>query len=392
MAQPIPKKVMLANNLEEKPTYTLLVDGNSLLELSWRGDPRINSRGVHIGGIFQFLLQLKILLAKRDFDYVYVFWDGDNSGELRFSLYPEYKANRDKHFNSDLVVSDYYKRMDAFVKRTLEYSNKNKEKIQAKATEKEEFHRQRKVLQEYLEELFVRQVMCDRIEGDDLIAYYCLHKKPNDRVYIVSGDMDISQLIDEYVCLYVPRLKKFLTTENHIKEIGYSHKNVLLKKMICGDVSDNIKGVKGIGEKTLFEIMPEIKEKEVKLWDVINRCKELSEQRIADKKKPLAAYNNIINGITDGMQGDKLYEVNEKIINLKRPLLTNEAINDMNDMMYVPIDGEDRSMANLYRMIMRDDITEIIDKDRFSNFFSTFNKSINKEKQFYQKWINDNAN
>ena len=59
MAQPIPKKVMLANNLEEKPTYTLLVDGNSLLELSWRGDPRINSRGVHIGGIFQFLLQLK---------------------------------------------------------------------------------------------------------------------------------------------------------------------------------------------------------------------------------------------------------------------------------------------------------------------------------------------
>lgn len=390
MSQPIPKKILESNIIEEKNTYTLLVDGNSLLELSWHGDPRINSNGIHIGGVFQFLLQLKILMSKRDFDYVYVFWDGDNSGELRFALYPEYKANRDKNFNIDIVSSDYYKKMDAFVKRTLEHSVKNKEKTQARLSEKEDFHRQKKILQEYLEELFIRQIMCNKIEGDDLIAYYCLHKKNNDRIYIVSGDMDISQLIDEYVCLYVPRLKKFITTKNHTEEIGYNYKNVLLKKMICGDASDNIKGVKGVAENTLLKLMPEIITQEVKLWDVIERCKALSEERIKDKKKPLAAYENIINGITTGMQGDKLYEVNEKIINLKKPLLTDEAIEMMDDMMYIPIDSEGRSMGNLYNMIVRDDIFELKDNNRFSTFFSTFNKSIEKEKKYYEKWLKEN--
>lgn len=390
MSQPIPKKILESNIIEEKNTYTLLVDGNSLLELSWHGDPRINSNGIHIGGVFQFLLQLKILMSKRDFDYVYVFCDGDNSGELRFALYPEYKANRDKNFNIDIVSSDYYKKMDAFVKRTLEHSVKNKEKTQARLSEKEDFHRQKKILQEYLEELFIRQIMCNKIEGDDLIAYYCLHKKNNDRIYIVSGDMDISQLIDEYVCLYVPRLKKFITTKNHTEEIGYNYKNVLLKKMICGDASDNIKGVKGVAENTLLKLMPEIITQEVKLWDVIERCKALSEERIKDKKKPLAAYENIINGITTGMQGDKLYEVNEKIINLKKPLLTDEAIEMMDDMMYIPIDSEGRSMGNLYNMIVRDDIFELKDNNRFSTFFSTFNKSIEKEKKYYEKWLKEN--
>jgi 5'-3' exonuclease len=390
--QPIPKKVIDSNNLpEEKSKYTLLVDGNSLLELSWHGDPRLNSRGVHIGGVFQFLLQLKILMAKRDFDYVYVFWDGDNSGELRFNLYPEYKANRDKNFNTDSVSSDYYKQMDVFMKHVLKHSAKNKEKNQAKLSEKEDFHRQRRILQEYLEELFIRQVMCDKIEGDDLIGYYCLNKKDNDKIYIVSGDMDISQLIDDYICLYIPRLKKFITPKNHTEEIGYYYKNTLLKKMICGDSSDNIKGVKGVAESTLFKIMPEIKTKEVKLWDVIDRCKTLSEERTKDKKKPLAAYENIINGITTGMQGDKLYEINKKIIDLKHPLLSHDAIEMMDDIMYVPIDGDGRSMGNLYKMIIRDDITELIDNNRFSTFFSTFNKSIEKEKKFYEKWKKDNG-
>ena len=54
--------------------------------------------------------------------------------------------------------------------------------------------------------------------------------------------------------------------------------------------------------------------------------------------------------------------------------------------MYVPIDGEGRTMGNLYNMIVRDDIFEIKDSDRFSTFFSTFNKSIEKEKKYYKNW------
>src|ERR1039458_7972447 len=107
MSQPIPKKIIQSHSLDtEKPFYTLIIDGNSLMEVAFNGDPRTNSRGEHIGGIFQFLLQLKILLSKREFDYIYVFWDGDNSGEYRARIYPEYKGNRDKNFNLDGVDSE----------------------------------------------------------------------------------------------------------------------------------------------------------------------------------------------------------------------------------------------------------------------------------------------
>lgn len=388
--QPIKQAIAERYNLDtEKPVYTLLVDGNSMLEVAFSADDKINGRNEHIGGIFQFLLQLKIILAKRDFDYIYVFWDGDNSGEYRARIYPEYKANRDKHYNLDGVESDYYKQIDKFTKRVLEKSRKatSPEKIDRK----EKFHRQRNVLFEYLEELFIRQVMCDKIEGDDLIAYYCLNKKPNDRIYIMSGDRDITQLldIDNYICIYIPVIKKFITTQNFKAEFGYHQQNVLLKKILCGDSSDNIKGIKGLGEKTLYDMMPEIKERKVSLNEVIDKCDELINERVNQKKKPLVVHQNIKNQVSDGINDGRVFEINEKIINLKKPILSDDAKEMIDSLMYNPIDSEGRNMSNLYKMIVRDDILDLIDDNRFSTFFSTFNKTIEKEKNMFEKWKNN---
>ena len=390
MAQPIPKRI-LEKNLEviDKGTYTLLIDGNSLLEVAFHADKTTNKHGEHVGGTFQFLLQMKILLSKRDFDYVYVFWDGDNSGELRYAIYPEYKANRDKKYNDDVIDSDYYKQIDKFVKNVL--VKRNRETPIEKLNEKELFHRQRNRLQKYLEELFVRQVMVDKIEGDDLIAYYCNNKKESDKIYIVSGDRDLTQLLGNNICLYVLVLKEFVTAENHKKILGIPHKNVLLKKIICGDASDNIKGIKGVGEKTLLTLFPEISEREVKLHEVVERCKILNDDRVKEKKKPLKSYDNIINQISDGLHSGNVFEINDKIINLQNPLLSKEAIDELDNMMYVPIDSEGRSMTNLYGLVCEDGIEDIIDERRFSSFFSTFNKTINKERDFLKKWIKGNT-
>ncbi len=390
MAQPIPKRI-LEKNLEviDKGTYTLLIDGNSLLEVAFHADKTTNKHGEHVGGTFQFLLQMKILLSKRDFDYVYVFWDGDNSGELRYAIYPEYKANRDKKYNDDVIDSDYYKQIDRFVKNVLD--KRNRETPIEKLNEKELFHRQRNRLQKYLEELFVRQVMVDKIEGDDLIAYYCNNKKESDKIYIVSGDRDLTQLLGDNICLYVLVLKEFVTAENHKKILGIPHKNVLLKKIICGDASDNIKGIKGVGEKTLLTLFPEIAEREVKLHEVVERCKILNDDRVKEKKKPLKSYDNIINQISDGLHSGNVFEINDKIINLQNPLLSKEAIDELDNMMYVPIDSEGRSMTNLYGLVCEDGIEDIIDERRFSSFFSTFNKTINKERDFLKKWIKENT-
>lgn len=389
--QPIPQKIADRHNIEvEKPFYTLLVDGNSMLEVSFSADTKVNSKGIHIGGVFQFLLQLKILLAKRDFDYIYVFWDGDNSGEYRARIYPEYKANRDKHYDLSGVESDYYKQIDKFTKRVLEKSRKNIPP--EKMDRKESFHRQRKILFEYLEELYIRQVMCDKIEGDDLIAHYCLNKKANERVFIMSGDRDITQLldIDDYICIYIPVIKKFITSKNFMDEFGYHQQNVLLKKILCGDSSDNIKGIKGLGEKTFNELMPEISDRKVELNEVVERCRVLNEERVKEKKKPLKVYDNVINQVSDGIHDGNVFEINEKIINLKKPILSDDAREMIESLMHCPIDGDGRSMSNLYKLILRDDVTDLINKDRFSTFFSTFNITIEKEKRFFDKWMSEN--
>ena len=70
MAQPVKQNIAeLHPELSEKQTYSLVIDGTNLLRLSF-ADTRINTSGVHYGGVFQFLLQIKILLQKKDFDYV----------------------------------------------------------------------------------------------------------------------------------------------------------------------------------------------------------------------------------------------------------------------------------------------------------------------------------
>ena len=112
MSQPIPKKIKEKNpEIGIKPFNTLLIDGSSLLELVFSASKKTSSDGKEIGAIFAFLLQLKILLQKGNFRYVYCFWDGDNSGQLRYNLNSDYKANRDKNY-TDNTLSDYMKEVN----------------------------------------------------------------------------------------------------------------------------------------------------------------------------------------------------------------------------------------------------------------------------------------
>ena len=328
------------------------------------------------------LLQIKLMLQKGNFRYVYVFYDGDNSGEYRAWLLPTYKSNRDKNYDLSVSdeLSDYAKELNAKVRSMQNYLySKNKDKINERRKEKELFYRQREVVIQCLEELCVRQCVCDKVEADDLIAYYVKHKKPNERIVIMSNDRDLTQLISEDVIVYVQREKKFINTKNHTTELGYNYQNVLLKKMICGDASDNIKGIKGVGEKTLFENFPEIKERKVTLDEVIDKARLINEQRANEKKKPLKWAENIVNRVTDGVQGEKIYEINKKVIDLTEPILTEEAKNLMDGMMHIPIDPEGRSLMNLYNILIENGIDELKDENRFSSFFAEYKTLMDRE-------------
>ena len=76
MPQPIRKSVIEKKpELEKQAFYSLIVDGNNLLRICF-SDDKINTSGIHYGAIFQFLLQMRIMLQKKAYDYVYVFFDG----------------------------------------------------------------------------------------------------------------------------------------------------------------------------------------------------------------------------------------------------------------------------------------------------------------------------
>lgn len=380
MKQPVPSKF---KDKVQNTFNTLLIDGSNLLEVSSRGDDRLSGTGKPTGGIFQFFLQLKMLLRKGNFRYVYVFWDGNQSGLLRYKLNSDYKANRDKEFEDEEELSDYMKAVNAKINGMKQYFSKKEEaaKLAQRKKQKEIFHWQREVIIDCLEELFVRQCMCDKTEADDFIGYYVTHKKPNEKIVICSNDRDLTQLIAEDVIVYVQSLKDFLSIKNYTKIEGINYQNVVLKKILCGDASDNIKGIKGFGEKTLLNNFDEITKRKVTLNEIIEKAKNINEERAKSKKKPLKWAENIVNRVTDGAQGSEIYEINEKIIDLKKPLMTDEAVEMIENIMYTPIDPEDRTLENLYRILLENDVEDLRDETKFSNFFSEFLYLIDKEKR-----------
>lgn len=392
-----PSKRTLSNAREEN-IYTLIVDGNSLLYSSM-ADPKINSDGIHIGGVFQFLLQLKIMMRKKDFDYVYVTFDNEYSGQMRYEIYHPYKANRDKHYEDNSGLSDYGRALDEKLKamsNAIFGARKNKKFKSEQEVERvktsedfidENFARERDILMNCFNELYIRWFFDDIVEGDDIIAYYVLHKKDNEKVVIVSSDEDLSQLISEDVCIYNQRLKRFITDKNFKEIHGFDYHNVALKKIFCGDKSDNIGNISGLSENKLMEIMPEIRDREVTIDEVKNRVEFLSEERIKNKKKNLQVYENIINGVSKKQYDGDFFEINEKIINLKKPLVTESLKQEMEDTMYAPMSIEDRTNANLYSILLQSKIEPLLDSNVFSSFFLDFKSLENKEKKRYADFI-----
>lgn len=374
-------KQITRHNKKDESFYSVIVDGNNLLKISLV-DKTMNSKGEEYGAVMSFLRMLGNILNKKDFNYCIVCFDGVGSGVLRWEYYKDYKANRDKNYSlHDPNMSDYDRKILEYQNKVLSYSRKMK--ITTKDNDDEAFEREKSIINAILEELCVRQYEYENVEGDDIIAYYVKNKKPNEKVVIVSSDKDLTQLISDTVIVYNPRMRDFVTKDNSVEKIGITHENVVLEKILCGDASDNIKGVKGIGETTLIKLFPQIKDTKTDLSVIIERSKQLLEERAQNKKKPLKSLENIINGVTDGCQGDKLYEINQKIIDLSEPLLTDEAREALTDELYGIMDTSDRDIKNVYKLVNEFDLTELTNEDKFSNLFSPFGRIIMMENKRY---------
>ncbi len=111
------------------------------------------------------------------------------------------------------------------------------------------------------EALSIPVYTCEGFEADDLLGTLTeqLKKDKDTRIIIASGDMDTFQLIDDTL-VTVYGLKKgndaALFTEDSVMErFGFGPKHIPDYKGLAGDTSDNIIGIKGIGDKTATELI-----------------------------------------------------------------------------------------------------------------------------------------
>jgi len=331
-------------------TKTLLVDGNYLLKVGFCGVKDFFNGTKHIGGLWHFINTIRRLIDEENYDKVVVMWDGDNNSSARKLIYPQYKEKR--HITEDF--------------------------------KDESFEEQKERIKQYLEECYIRQINVDNNEGDDLIAYYCQISE-NEQKTIYSGDKDLTQLISDKVSVFYPRTKETYHLGSKIKCEFYEfpHENIRTYKILSGDKSDNIDGISGLGEKTLIKFFPELLEKPVSVTDILEKAETLLKENKDNK-----TLQNLLSGKTkSGIYGDEFFVINEKIINLSNPLITDDA-KELVELYYKEtLDPEGRGHRGLIKMMMEDGFFKYLPKgdDAWVNFVRPFMKLTRKEKRNYNK-------
>lgn len=330
---------------------TLLVDGDNLFKIGFHGVREFFVEGNHIGGLYHFINTLRRQLVDNEYDKVVVFWDGKDNSKSRRELYPAYKLNRKNNMTEEKLESYY--------------SQKNRVK-------------------QYLEEIFVRQVEIEGNESDDLIAFYC-QISPNENKMIFSSDKDLLQLIDEKTSLYSP-LQKYTYQNGDLVKFGNSyipHNNILVAKIFLGDQSDNIQGIKQLGEKTFIKYFPQVLEKPISVDDILTRTEILAKE---NTKKNV--FKNILNGLTkQGELKNEFYVINQKIMDLKNPLITKEAKEIVQQYYSESLDPEGRERKTIMMMMMEDGFFKYQPKtdEAFVEFLKPFLKLTRKEKRQFNQ-------
>ena len=188
----------------------VIIDGNGLL---WRAAHSLGEQQVAYG----VLDYLNTVLEKFSPESMIVCWDSGAS-RYRLGVYPEYKAHRKKHrdkFDMELLTS------------------------------------QADLARDYLRHKGVQQVRVHGVEADDLISwvseYISVYLKK--QTVIISADRDLWQLTTKSVSTY-DLMRGVKTTPVTAQEVfGVEPYLIPQWKAIVGDSSDNIKGIKGLGDK-----------------------------------------------------------------------------------------------------------------------------------------------
>ena len=201
----------------------VLIDGNNLMFRSYyatayAGNLMKNSKGFVTNALYGFANMMNKIIHEEEFSYILVAFDKGKT--FRHDTYSLYKAGR----------------------------------IETPADLKNQFPKAK----EMLDAMGIKWYETDGYEADDIIG--TLSKITTDNGYetlIVSSDRDLLQLINDKVTVKLLKTKDYImmTKDAFVSEYNLEPIKIIDLKGLQGDKSDNIPGVKGIGEKTALKLL-----------------------------------------------------------------------------------------------------------------------------------------
>lgn len=261
-------QVGISSNDASDTRPVLMIDCNNLYIRHYVVNPDMSSNGMQVGGIVGSLKAIRRVMSELAPKKIIVVWEGGGSTKRR-AIASDYKASRRPA------------RLNRFYEDDIPDTDDNRVWQMA-------------VLARLIGKLPLKQVYVQDCEGDDVIAYLSRTHFKNDRKVILSNDRDYYQLLDDKTSVYSPQSKRLHTLEDVKREYyGILPKNFALAKALCGDKSDNIKGVQGLGFKTLVARVPIMaSDKEVTIDDVLDYSRVRSSE--AKVMKSIAESESVI--------------------------------------------------------------------------------------------------
>ena len=291
----------ILNNLKQTPPpelndHILVIDAMNMLIRSFSLLKAMSPTGHHIGGLVGFLRSLGYVTRIFDPTRVIVVWDGKGGSANRKNIDPNYKANRATSRITHWGLYD------------------------TKAEETEALIGQLFRTKDYLECLPLQQIMMEKLEADDIIAYLAQQAdKNNKKITIISSDKDFLQMVNKNIEVYAPVKKKTFTADNIEDELKVIPENYNIVKALLGDNSDGLKGVKGLGIKTIVSQFPDLVTKPNITLDYVF---EVCENNLEGKK----IFSKIVH------EWDKV-ETNYKLMNLHESVLDDNEKSNILDIV-----------------------------------------------------------
>jgi DNA polymerase-1 len=240
----------------------LLIDGLNTYIRAFAATPTMNDDGGHVGGITGFLMSIAAVIRTQRPSRVIIMFDGAGGSLRRRQIFDDYKGNR---------------RTRVKLNRTYDFSTIDDEEDARK--------RQLMMLVALLRCLPITIMAPQHVEADDVIAYLAQITEERDgKAIILSTDKDFLQLVNEKITVWNPIKKKMYRPESVLEDYGIHPANFLLYRVLSGDDSDNIPGVKGVGEKTLTKHFPQITTGEkMTVNELIKAAEEKSKVKVCQK-------------------------------------------------------------------------------------------------------------